>query len=182
MSRTDEETHAHLCAHEAGHIVNAWLSPFVTQLEELVFRPGHNARFKFMGRPARRAIDDWYQLAITLGGMAGETFVFGTFRSGNSRIDLERARKQAERVVASDTRAPWTLVIGTWHLPFEQMYRSPLGAAVSAVMLEGYRKARKSIHDNQDAFARASSAVGNRRDMIGPELDRLFGPRPWAGL
>ena len=182
MQRTDAETHAHLCAHEAGHIVNAWLSPFVAQLEGLTFKPGHNARFSFTGRQMRRAIDDWYRLTITLGGLAGEIFVFGNFRSANSSSDLEQARVEAERIVAQDTRAPWTLVVGAWHLPFEQMYRRPLSPAVTSVMVECYRKARKTIHDCQDAFARASKAVDGRRNMTGPELNQLFGPRPWAGL
>ncbi len=184
MNCTDKETLVRVCAHEAGHIVNAWLSPFVTQLNSLVFDSARGARFEFSVKAGgfRKEVDDWQMLLIDLGGLTGEVVVFGGFRSGNSTGDLKSSRTHAERIVASGAAMPWKTVTATWHMAFERMFRTSLNPPVVAVLLEAYRKARQNIIDFWDAFTRASCAVGNRRDMTGPELDRLFGPRPWAGL
>lgn len=94
-------------AHEAGHAVVAWASPYVRQIER-VWIDSNGGRVAYTASRASTVAASWYALTIALGGIAGEAIVVRSFRSYDARKDLSEAIDLARKIAASGPHStPW---------------------------------------------------------------------------
>jgi len=167
------EIASRVAAHEAGHILAAWLSWAVTSVDRTVFRGDHVAverTFKCPFLPVYL----WEALVISSGGMAGEVVTHITFRTRNSRVDIVAMRKQVEALTecfGASVRPPWPEPCVHEAPPFEKYFGGGLPDGWGDLMRSAYRRARDIILLHRGAFERLRTAMLVNIELTTAEIE-----------
>ncbi|HJV32574.1 MAG TPA: hypothetical protein VJ694_00960 [Patescibacteria group bacterium] len=168
----DGETASRTAAHEAGHILPAWLSWAVETVDGTIFR-GDRVSVERTFRKPHHAIQLWEALVISSGGMAGEALTHTTFRTRNSRVDIDAMRTQLGYITkhfGSAARPPWPEPADHRAPPFETYFRNGLPDGWGELMRSAYRRARDIILANRGAFERLRTAMLVKMEMTSDEI------------
>lgn len=175
--RVSGEMVSRTAAHEAGHILPAWLSWAVASVEGTFYVPGdkeHRVEVRRTYREPYQAIFLWEALVISSGGMAGEVVTHRTFRTRNARIDLDGMKTQVELLTkqfGASAKAPWPDP-GEHHAPpFESYFKDGLPDGWGELMRSAYRRARFLIISNRGAFERLRTAMLVNIELRAPDIE-----------
>lgn len=152
-------------AHEAGHVLAAWLSWAVASVEGTVFIPGDTelvVEVKRTFREPLQPIQLWEALVISSAGMAGEVVTHQTFRTRNSNVDIRGMRTQMEQLAkwfGAAPKPPWPEPSAHEAPPFETYFRDGLPDGWGGIMRSAYRRAKDLILSNRGAFERLRTAM-----------------------
>jgi hypothetical protein len=175
--RVSGEMVSRTAAHEAGHILPAWLSWAVASVEGTVYVPGDEELRVEVRRTYRKPYQSiflWEALVISSGGMAGEAMTHTTFRTRSARIDLEGMRLQVELITkhfGASVSPPWP-DSGDHHAPpFETYFKGGLQDGWGDLMRAAYRRARQLILSNRGAFERLRTAMLVKIELTTAEIE-----------
>ncbi|HTK60685.1 MAG TPA: hypothetical protein VL283_05795 [Candidatus Baltobacteraceae bacterium] len=173
----DGETSSRTAAHEAGHVLAAWLSWAVASVEGTVFSldEGHSrvSVHRTFKRPYT-AIQLWEGLVISSGGMAGEVVTHVTFHTSNCRVDINAMRIQVEmlaKAFGASLRPPWPEPGGHKAPPFERYFEGGLPDGWGDLMRSAYRRAKDLILLHRGAFERLRTAMLVKIELTTAEIE-----------
>ena len=171
--------------HEAGHVILAWTSPFVTEITEVALDEGGESGVTKMTRGAVSGQTRlWDAIAISLAGIAAEGYAFGRFSTSGSHRDLKKARDWAEELATTvrnaPTTAPWRPPVSRSAIDVGRMFEERPDDDVCAVLNAAYRHAKSVIAVRPDAFRALAHAIRARGTLSAHDVEAILGPRPWA--
>jgi ATP-dependent Zn protease len=166
--------------HEAGHVLFAWLSVHVAEVGSVeVDAPlGYSGRVRYKTFPMPEVYLLWFEVVMSLAGLAGTAIVYGRFRSGGARLDLEQARASAEAIVDAGVQPPAWAVAEPSSIDFASMYRTPMRPEVARVLCTGFAVARRLLLAESVRFDDLRVEILRRRRLGPDDLARILGPRP----
>lgn len=169
------EAQRRTAAHEAGHVITAWGSPWMQARTATIVAESHReglVTVQALGfPPAARAWDD---MVLDLGGIAGEFALHGKARSGGAAEDLRSAVNNARTILAAGrVNPPWGVVTSATHLNFQAAFAEPIPDDVAEVLVLGYRRARYLIDQNPERFAAVVTALLIHRTLDADALALL---------
>jgi len=184
-----------VAAHEAGHALLAWTSPYVTEVGHITLDirrlwpdrmilsglTAYSVPISAAGDPRHH----WNQIVIGLGGMAGEAFLLGSVKSLGCAVDLAGAKGYAELIVRrhggkSLDWLPWPDPDAGRRpaLDLGKMFTDALDPTVRGVLNACYRRARTGVVLYPDKLAAVMNALMASDRLDNDCLERLMGPRP----
>lgn len=180
---TDEVT----ATHEAGHVILAWASPFVTGVTGVVLDEGGESGVTTMVRGAINGEARlWDAIAISLAGIAAEGYAFGRFSTRGCQGDLKKARNWADELAsltADDVPTmPWRPSTSRSTIDVGLMFELRPDERTCAAMNAAYRHAKSVIAMRPAAFRTLAHAIRTRGRLSADDLTAILGPRPWAIL
>lgn len=145
-----------VAVHEVGHAIVAFRCPYVTidtvEMDEGMSlgngRVVHKTTVK--GRDLEKM--QWWEVAIRLGGVAGELLELGKIRSGNCIDDLVRARDTAQSLLGSDP--PWQEAPPGAFDVVKMFKPGSVTEAEARVLQICYNHARNLIIQDREVFSR----------------------------
>lgn len=159
LSKVRSSIQLRVAVHEAGHAVVAWKSPYsrITAIEMDEGLSLGSGRVLLGGvHMLRHNVPkaEWWNLAILLGGLAGELAELKKFRSGNCRADLENARQALRDIDGrGDITPPWPPAEQVGSFDVVGLYaKGSLSAGEEVVLRQAYAKARSLIEDERTKF------------------------------
>ena len=176
-----------IAAHEAGHALLAWRSPYVTKVAEVSLLRGRTTFFQVLGDSPDLLFD---QIVIRLAGIAGELAVFGKYRPKGGVTDVVSAREWAEALAEHDDYSLWRLrrlieakpgPEGRPDVPtldHEALFPGLARDIVWGILDRAYIAAWDGIKAADDAHARAMRALIENDRLDRSDLYAIFGPRP----
>lgn len=178
---TDEAT----AAHEAGHVILAWASPFVMGVTSVTLNDDGESGVTSMVRgEVHGQARLWDAIAISLAGIAAEGYAFGRFSTSGSHGDLKKARDWAEELVAQakshTPEMPWRAPTSRSTIDIGLMFEERPSEATCAVLNTAYRHAKSVLAMRPDAFQALARAIRTHGTLSEDDLTDLLGPRPWA--
>lgn len=178
---TDEVT----ATHEAGHVILAWASPFVTEVTRVTLNDGGESGVTSMVRGAVRGQTRlWDAIAISLAGIAAEGYAFGRFSTSGSHGDLKKARDWAEELVTGASgqlpEIPWRAPTSRSTIDIGLMFDDRPSEAACVVLNTAYRHAKSVLAMRPDAFQTLARAIRTRGTLSEDDLTKMLGTRPWA--
>lgn len=178
---TDEAT----AAHEAGHVILAWASPFVTEVTKVVLNDDGVSGVTTIVRGAVHGQTRlWDAVAISLAGIAAEGYAFGRFSTNGSHGDLKKARDWADELVAHATNhqpeIPWRVPTSRSTIDIGLMFEERPSDATCVVLNTAYRHAKSVLAMRPDAFQTLTLAIRTRGTLSEDDLTEVLGARPWA--
>lgn len=170
-----------MIAHEAGHAVAAWASPFCSALETIRFYPEKGeASCEILPCPNPTSIEDCLEFStFYLGGIAGETVAYGGFE-GLGGTDLRLSLRMMALIRRMSDR-PRRVHLRTnaflMKLPQEVFWEH------RGWMNLAYDRAVDRIHEYREAHRRlrdllTQGYIKGQLDWRSAELAKCLGPRP----
>jgi len=173
-------------AHEAGHAIVAWLSPFVGEIELVEIDtvwPWTSGRIKYSwnGRFPPIPAKLWDQMALKLAGMAGEIAGANRAASRGNCPDFNGALRIAEQLSRGgpENGCPWDILDQPGRIDFEKVFGCSEQRLIDILNL-GYRRARLLIQDNRPTFDKLRRRLFWKKRLSGADLAAILGSRPWA--
>lgn len=167
-------------AHEAGHIVAHWYSPFTIQVGAVTTDDSGTRVWSeaYRGLPQ----SEWDVLVTYLAGMAGVTHAFGRTSTVGAQDDLLNARAIAEKLCEHDDPFQlrlWTCDEKAYAPDFTRAFRQPLPPQVQAVMASAFRRARELIRLHEKEFLILAEAVKHNAVLRIYDIEAIMGKRDW---
>ncbi|MEK7545715.1 MAG: hypothetical protein AAB554_01395 [Patescibacteria group bacterium] len=175
--RVNGETASRTAAHEAGHILTAWLSWAVASVDGTVFITGDDdtrVEVKMTYRRPYQPIQLWEALVISSAGMAGEVVTHHAFKTRNARVDIQNMRTQIEQLTrwfGTALKPPWPEPTARDAPPFETYFKDNLPDGWGGLMRSVYRRARDIILSNRGAFERLRTAMLVKIELTTAEIE-----------
>lgn len=151
-------------AHEAGHVLVAWLSPSICRVTGVVLRRRGTERIASVKRETHRPQTPfmlWDALVISVAGMAAEAMTHATFHTRNARSDLGGMRTVIAEIRRwyGTLRPPWPEPGTHAAPPFERYFSDGLPDDEAELMRSAYRRARGLILAHRGAYERLRTAM-----------------------
>ncbi len=190
----DGDWRQRVSAHEAGHCVLAWSSPYVSEVSYVLMEmkrlwPDQTllAGLTAYAVPAWAAEDPrhhWNQIVIGLGGMAGEAFMLKSVKSLGCTVDLAGAKGYAELIARRHGRQALDWLPWPDHprndgreLDIGEMFAGPVDPTVRDILNACCRRARTGVALYPDKLAAVMTALLSYDRLGNDMLQRLLGPR-----
>lgn len=145
-----------VAVHEVGHAVVAWHCPYTTidtvEMDEGTSLGRGRVRNRMLVREGDLQKSRWWEVALRLGGIAGELVELGKTRSGNCLDDLNRARDAAQGVLGTDP--PWREAPSSTFDPVKMFRTGSVTEAEARVLRICYDHARSLILKDREVFNR----------------------------
>jgi ATP-dependent Zn protease len=164
-------------AHEAGHVITAWFSPFrhVVSARASGQKGGTVETTGWQEYPAF----EWDQMVGTLAGIAAELLVVKSFSGKRCANDLLSAKESATRLLENsenpESAMLWTFEEGAPAPDFSKIFRSSLPPRVSRLMTIGYWRAREVIRSKWPMFMRLTEELDKRETLSEFDLTDILG-------
>jgi ATP-dependent Zn protease len=171
-----------VAAHEAGHTLLAWMSPYVTVIHRVSLDLGVTV---FSARPKQTAEFVFDTAVIHLAGLAGEEASFGDFHDSPSSTDLLGALRHAEALPkypgwvdcvsrARERYAPHC------SLNLAAVFPRRLSLDTRIILNVAHGAALGQILEFRAAHERLTQALIQKRNLDPGDIAMLMGPRFWV--
>lgn len=163
-------------AHEAGHVMTAWFSPFlhITRARASGTKGGEVTSIGLYQYPAFK----WDQLVQFLGGLAGDIIVSGRFTGGQCSSDLIEARRYALELVGQcadpESAKLWRVDEGPTP-DFSKVFGTAQDPRIVRLMTVGYWRARSMILQREAMFRRLTAELAKREVLSEGDLQDILG-------
>ncbi len=186
---TDEEKRT-IALHEAGHATISWNLQYANPLVKVTIVPRGRALGAAWYLPEERQITTREQMldemCALLGGRAAEELFTGHISSG-AMNDLERVTKQAYGMIAymgMSDRLPNLCYYNNDEYQFQRPYSEQtaqlIDQEVQRMIAEQYERAKTLLREKQEGHAQLAQLLVEREVIFAEDVERIFGPRPWA--
>ncbi|MCB9654572.1 MAG: ATP-dependent metallopeptidase FtsH/Yme1/Tma family protein [Deltaproteobacteria bacterium] len=187
-----EEEQRNTAVHEAAHALVARAIPGTDPIHKVSIIP----RGRALGLTQQLPTDDKYSMnrngvlsdiAVLMGGRAGEDIVFGQFTTGAGN-DIERATELARKMVCewgmSDRLGPVAfgkreeqIFLGremATHADYSEQTAIEIDSEIRRIITEQYERCRNILTEKRDALDRISEALFEYESLSGEEVDQLI--------
>lgn len=179
-----------IALHEAGHATISWLLQYANPLVKVTIVPRGRALGAAWYLPEERQITTREQMldemCATLGGRAAEELFCGQISSG-AMNDLERVTKQAYSMITymgMSDKLPNLCYYDNQEYGFQRPYSEATAQLIDeetkAMIAEQYAKAKDILSKNAEGHAALAQLLVEREVIFAEDVERIFGPRPWA--
>ena len=179
-----------IALHEAGHATISWLLRYANPLVKVTIVPRGRALGAAWYLPEERQITTREQMldemCATLGGRAAEELFCGQISSG-AMNDLERVTKQAYSMITymgMSDKLPNICYYDNQEYGFQRPYSEATAKLIDeetkAMIAEQYARAKDILSKNAEGHAALAQLLIEREVVFAEDVERIFGPRPWA--
>ncbi|MBQ9294009.1 MAG: ATP-dependent zinc metalloprotease FtsH [Bacteroidaceae bacterium] len=179
-----------IALHEAGHATISWLLQYANPLVKVTIVPRGRALGAAWYLPEERQITTREQMldemCATLGGRAAEELFCGHISSG-AMNDLERVTKQAFSMITymgMSDKLPNLCYYDNQEYGFQRPYSEATAQLIDeetkAMIAEQYARAKDILQKNAEGHAALAQLLVEREVIFAEDVERIFGPRPWA--
>ena len=179
-----------IALHEAGHATISWLLQYANPLVKVTIVPRGRALGAAWYLPEERQITTREQMldemCATLGGRAAEELFCGQISSG-AMNDLERVTKQAYSMITymgMSDKLPNLCYYDNQEYGFQRPYSEATAQLIDeetkAMIAEQYARAKDILQKNAEGHAALAQLLVEREVIFAEDVERIFGPRPWA--
>ncbi len=179
-----------IALHEAGHASISWLLQYANPLVKVTIVPRGRALGAAWYLPEERQITTREQMldemCATLGGRAAEELFTGHISSG-AMNDLERVTKQAYGMIAymgMGQEIPNLCYYNNDEYGFQKPYSEAtaqlIDKEVKNMIAEQYARAKKILSEHASEHGQLAQLLVEREVIFAEDVERIFGPRPWA--
>jgi cell division protease FtsH len=179
-----------IALHEAGHATISWLLRYANPLVKVTIVPRGRALGAAWYLPEERQITTREQMldemCATLGGRAAEELFCGQISSG-AMNDLERVTKQAYSMITymgMSDKLPNICYYDNQEYGFQRPYSEATAKLIDeetkAMIAEQYARAKDILSKNAEGHAALAQLLIEREVIFAEDVERIFGPRPWA--
>ena len=179
-----------IALHEAGHATISWLLEHANPLVKVTIVPRGRALGAAWYLPEERQITTREQMldemCATLGGRAAEELFCGHISSG-AMNDLERVTKQAYSMIAymgMGDKLPNLCYYDNQEYSFQRPYSEATAQLIDeetkAMIAQQYARAKDILTKNAEGHAALAQLLVEREVIFAEDVERIFGPRPWA--
>ena len=179
-----------IALHEAGHATISWLLQYANPLVKVTIVPRGRALGAAWYLPEERQITTREQMldemCATLGGRAAEELFCGQISSG-AMNDLERVTKQAFSMITymgMSDKLPNLCYYDNQEYGFQRPYSEATAKLIDeetkAMIAEQYARAKDILSKNAEGHAALAQLLVEREVIFAEDVERIFGPRPWA--
>ena len=179
-----------IALHEAGHATISWLLRYANPLVKVTIVPRGRALGAAWYLPEERQITTREQMldemCATLGGRAAEELFCGQISSG-AMNDLERVTKQAYSMITymgMSDKLPNLCYYDNQEYGFQRPYSEATAQLIDeetkAMIAEQYARAKDILSKNAEGHAALAQLLVEREVIFAEDVERIFGPRPWA--
>ena len=179
-----------IALHEAGHATISWLLQYANPLVKVTIVPRGRALGAAWYLPEERQITTREQMldemCATLGGRAAEELFCGHISSG-AMNDLERVTKQAYSMrtyMGMSDKLPNLCYYDNQEYGFQRPYSEATAQLIDeetkAMIAEQYARAKDILQKNAEGHAALAQLLVEREVIFAEDVERIFGPRPWA--
>ncbi|MBQ8455338.1 MAG: ATP-dependent zinc metalloprotease FtsH [Bacteroidaceae bacterium] len=179
-----------IALHEAGHATISWLLQYANPLVKVTIVPRGRALGAAWYLPEERQITTREQMldemCATLGGRAAEELFCGQISSG-AMNDLERVTKQAFSMITymgMSDKLPNLCYYDNQEYGFQRPYSEATAQLIDeetkAMIAEQYARAKDILSKNAEGHAALAQLLVEREVIFAEDVERIFGPRPWA--
>ena len=179
-----------IALHEAGHATISWLLQYANPLVKVTIVPRGRALGAAWYLPEERQITTREQMldemCATLGGRAAEELFCGQISSG-AMNDLERVTKQAYSMITymgMSDKLPNLCYYDNQEYGFQRPYSEATAQLIDeetkAMIAEQYARAKDILSKNAEGHAALAQLLVEREVIFAEDVERIFGPRPWA--
>ena len=179
-----------IALHEAGHATISWLLQYANPLVKVTIVPRGRALGAAWYLPEERQITTREQMldemCATLGGRAAEELFCGHISSG-AMNDLERVTKQAYSMITymgmSEKLANLCYYNNQeygFQRPYSEATAQLIDEETKAMIAEQYARAKDILQKNAEGHAALAEQLVEREVIFAEDVERIFGPRPWA--
>ncbi len=179
-----------IALHEAGHATISWLLQYANPLVKVTIVPRGRALGAAWYLPEERQITTREQMldemCATLGGRAAEELFCGHISSG-AMNDLERVTKQAYSMITymgMSDKLPNLCYYDNQEYGFQRPYSEATAQLIDeetkAMIAEQYTRAKDILQKNAEGHAALAQLLVEREVIFAEDVERIFGPRPWA--
>jgi len=179
-----------IALHEAGHATISWLLRYANPLVKVTIVPRGRALGAAWYLPEERQITTREQMldemCATLGGRAAEELFCGQISSG-AMNDLERVTKQAYSMITymgMSDKLPNLCYYDNQEYGFQRPYSEATAQLIDeetkAMIAEQYARAKDILSKNAEGHAALAQQLIEREVIFAEDVERIFGPRPWA--
>ena len=179
-----------IALHEAGHATISWLLQYANPLVKVTIVPRGRALGAAWYLPEERQITTREQMldemCATLGGRAAEELFCGHISSG-AMNDLERVTKQAYSMITymgMSDKLPNLCYYDNQEYGFQRPYSEATAQLIDeetkAMIAEQYARAKDILQKNAEGHATLAQLLVEREVIFAEDVERIFGPRPWA--
>ena len=179
-----------IALHEAGHATISWLLQYANPLVKVTIVPRGRALGAAWYLPEERQITTREQMldemCATLGGRAAEELFTGHISSG-AMNDLERVTKQAYGMIAymgMGEKLPNLCFYNNEEYGFQKPYSDSTAELIDEeakqMIARQYERAKDILQQHADGHARLAQLLVDREVIFAEDVEKIFGPRPWA--
>ena len=179
-----------IALHEAGHATISWLLQYANPLVKVTIVPRGRALGAAWYLPEERQITTRAQMldemCATPGGRAAEELFCGHISSG-AMNDLERVTKQAFSMITymgMSDKLPNLCYYDNQEYGFQRPYSEATAQLIDeetkAMIAEQYARAKDILSKNAEGHAALAQLLVEREVIFAEDVERIFGPRPWA--
>ena len=179
-----------IALHEAGHATISWLLQYANPLVKVTIVPRGRALGAAWYLPEERQITTREQMldemCATLGGRAAEELFCGHISSG-AMNDLERVTKQAYSMITymgMSDKLPNLCYYDNQEYGFQRPYSEATAQLIDeetkAMIAQQYARAKDILSKNAEGHAALAQLLVEREVIFAEDVERIFGPRPWA--
>ncbi|MBQ9170060.1 MAG: ATP-dependent zinc metalloprotease FtsH [Bacteroidaceae bacterium] len=179
-----------IALHEAGHATISWLLQYANPLVKVTIVPRGRALGAAWYLPEERQITTREQMldemCATLGGRAAEELFCGQISSG-AMNDLERVTKQAYSMITymgMSDKLPNLCYYDNQEYGFQRPYSEATAQLIDeetkAMIAQQYARAKDILQKNAEGHAQLAQLLVEREVIFAEDVERIFGPRPWA--
>ncbi len=179
--------------HEAGHATISWKLEHANPLVKVTIVPRGEALGAAWYLPEERQLTNKEhildEMCSTLGGRAAEE-VFLHQTSTGAINDLERVTKRAYAMVAyfgmSQKLPNMSYYDSTgqsdygFTKPYSERTAELIDSEAKSIVAEQYERAKKILEENAEGHNRLAELLIEREVIFSEDLEKIFGPRPWA--
>ena len=170
--------------------VDSWLLRYANPLVKVTIVPRGRALGAAWYLPEERQITTREQMldemCATLGGRAAEELFCGQISSG-AMNDLERVTKQAYSMITymgMSDKLPNLCYYDNQEYGFQRPYSEATAQLIDeetkAMIAEQYARAKDILSKNAEGHAALAQLLVEREVIFAEDVERIFGPRPWA--
>ncbi len=179
-----------IALHEAGHATISWLLQYANPLVKVTIVPRGRALGAAWYLPEERQITTREQMldemCATLGGRAAEELFTGHISSG-AMNDLERVTKQAYGMIAymgMGDKLPNLCYYNNEEYGFQKPYSDStaelIDEEVKQMIAKQYERAKDILQQHAEGHAQLAQQLVEREVIFAEDVEKIFGPRPWA--
>ncbi len=171
--------------HEAGHTVAAWCCTLVPSVDRVSIETATGGVTEYTHYDEDSSEGIWCCIVINLAGLAAEISAWGKMRSGECESDLQKALKNAKKLVEDGSiKPPWKITPRSSSLKFEKIFQE-LDEVHGQILSDGYHMAHAILEAHGNRFHKVVSILLTKKTVKSEDLEPVLGKRTFikiAGL
>ncbi len=174
-----------IVAHEAGHTLMAWFSPYVSDVPVVSISLRRNSVTHYVrigtGTTPPPASWSWDEACIGLGGIAAEMHSRNVANPVHSRGDLVRARDVLSSVLERHGLAscPWGDAATGLEVDIGEMFKEPAPTEVRVALNLAFAHAVVLLRRHRQQYEAICGVLREQGHLLAADLTELLGDRPW---